>query len=100
MSSEVADKRSLISFRRASGCCPVNPVGAGMIGRCHDAEQWQHMRSLRNRLVHEYFDRPTDLAPALQRACEFTSRRHADFQSIHHYATTHLHISLNCDDRT
>ncbi len=69
------------------------------LGLIASAEQWQQMRGLRNRLVHEYFDRPADLAPALQRACEFTSRMHADFQSMYHYATTHLHLRLNRDER-
>jgi hypothetical protein len=48
------------------------------------------VRRLRNRLVHEYIDRPDDLAPALERACQFTFRMHEDFQSIRTYAREHL----------
>ena len=35
------------------------------IGLIADSEAWLEMRGLRNRLVHEYFDRPEDMAPAL-----------------------------------
>lgn len=48
------------------------------------------MRGLRNRLVHEYIDRPQDLAPALERACTFTDRMHADYRIIRSYALKHL----------
>lgn len=54
------------------------------------ADEWIEMRGLRNRLVHEYIDRPQDLAPALERACTFTDRMHADYQMIRSYALEHL----------
>lgn len=54
------------------------------------ADEWIEMRGLRNRLVHEYIDRPQDLAPALERACTFTDRMHADYQAIRGYAIEHL----------
>jgi hypothetical protein len=35
-------------------------------------------------------DRPDDLASALERACQFTHRMHADFEAMHAYALEHL----------
>lgn len=46
------------------------------------ADAWLEMRGLRNRLVHEYIDRPADLAQALQQACRFSARMHEDFLTI------------------
>lgn len=57
-----------------------------------DADAWLQMRQLRNRLVHEYMERPADLAPALQRACRFTDQMHADYQALRTYALDHLRI--------
>ena len=48
----------------------------------HSADAWLEMRRLRNRLVHEYIEQPEDLAPALERACDFTDRIHRDFHAI------------------
>lgn len=53
-------------------------------------DEWLEMRRLRNRLVHEYIDSPSDLANALQRACEFTDRMHRDFEAIAAYASGRL----------
>lgn len=64
------------------------------LGLIASADDWLQMRGLRNRLVHEYFDRPGDLAPALERACRFTERMHADYASIQAYASTHLGIGI------
>lgn len=50
------------------------------------ADEWLAMCRLRNRLVHEYIDRPDDLAPALERACRFTTRMHEDFTAMRDYA--------------
>ena len=50
------------------------------------ADEWLAMRRLRNRLVHEYIDRPDDLAPARERACRFTTRMHEDFVAMREYA--------------
>ncbi|MES1944075.1 hypothetical protein PC39_08169 [Salinisphaera sp. PC39] len=54
------------------------------------ADAWLQMRNLRNRLVHEYFDRPADMAPALERACRFTDVMHADYQAMREYAQSHF----------
>lgn len=54
------------------------------------ADAWLEMRGLRNRLVHEYFDQPGDLAPALERACGFTDEMHRDYRAIRVYADTHF----------
>ncbi len=60
------------------------------LGLVNSVDEWLQMRRLRNRLVQEYIDRPDDLAPALERACRFTDRMHADFLAIADYARTHL----------
>jgi hypothetical protein len=60
------------------------------LGLVHSVDSWLQMRRLRNRLVHEYIDRPDDLASALERACQFTHRMHADFEAMHAYAQEHL----------
>lgn len=60
------------------------------LGLVHTADTWLEMRRLRNRLVHEYIEQPADLAPALQRACEFTDWMHRDFQAIRAYAESHF----------
>lgn len=57
------------------------------------ADEWLAMRRLRYRLVHEYIDRPEDLAPALERACRFTARMHDDFLAMRNYAETHLGVA-------
>lgn len=54
------------------------------------ADEWLQMRGLRNRLVHEYIDRPADLAPALERACRFTDRMHADYLAMRGYIVSRL----------
>ena len=58
------------------------------------AEAWVDMRWLRNRLVHEYIDRPADLAAALERACRFTDDMHAGYQAMRAYAAKHRLVSL------
>lgn len=63
------------------------------LGLVAAAEPWFEKRRLRNRLVHEYIDQPGDLAAALERACRFTDRMHADYALIRSYATTHLGIA-------
>lgn len=56
------------------------------------ADDWLEMRGLRNRLVHEYIDRPQDLAPALERACRFTDRMHGDFIAMRDFASSHFDV--------
>lgn len=57
------------------------------------ADVWLQMRGLRDRLVHEYIDRPDDLAAALERACRFTDDMHDDFMRIRPYAGRFLNPS-------
>jgi hypothetical protein len=64
------------------------------LGLIASADQWLEMRGLRNRLVHEYFDRPEDLAPALERTCRLTDLIHRDYSSIREYAAGHLGIDI------
>lgn len=56
------------------------------------ADEWLEMRRLRNRLVQEYMEKPEDLAPALERACHFTDRMHADYLTLRAYAADHLGV--------
>ena len=56
------------------------------------ADEWFEMRGLSNRLVHEYIDRPEDLAPAFERACRFTEHMHTDYRAIRRYAVTRLGV--------
>ncbi|WP_020146778.1 hypothetical protein [Thioalkalivibrio sp. ALJ15] len=62
------------------------------LGLIQNADAWLQMRQLRNRLVHEYMEKPADLAPALQRACHFTDQMHTDYQTLRTYAQEHLRI--------
>lgn len=59
------------------------------------ADDWLQMRSLRNRLVHEYIDQAEELAQTLERACRFSQRMHADYLAIREYATTRLAIEAS-----
>lgn len=63
-------------------------------GLVASADDWLEMRGLRNRLVHEYIERPDELASALERACQFTQRMHIDYLSMREYALTRLDIDL------
>jgi len=62
------------------------------LGLVAAAEPWLEMRRLRNRLVHEYIERPDDLAVALQRACRFADDMHADYLRMREYARAHLRV--------
>lgn len=62
------------------------------LGLIASADDWLQMRGLRHRLVHEYSDRPVDLALALERACRFSERMYADYVAIRAYAATRLGI--------
>ena len=48
------------------------------------------MRRLRNRLVHEYIERPAGLAPALARACRFIDTMHRDHLAMRNLATSRI----------
>jgi hypothetical protein len=67
------------------------------LGLIASADQWLEMHGLRNRPVHEYFDRPEgpeDLAPALERTCRLADLIHRNYSSIREYATGHLGIDI------
>lgn len=72
---------------------------AERVGLIASADDWMAMRHLRNRLVHEYIDRPEEMAPALQRACYFTDAMHTDFQAIRQYAVETLGIPEQASPR-
>ena len=74
----------------ATGAAIDNLNRMERLGLVHSVDEWLQMRRLRNRLVHEYIDKPAELTPVLERACHFTDRMHEDFQAIDTYATTHL----------
>ena len=57
------------------------------LGHVASAVEWLQMRGLRSRLVDEYFDRPSGLAPALERACWFTEHMHIGYSTIQAYAS-------------
>lgn len=80
----------LTAAGEATGAAIDNLGRLERFGLVDSVDEWLEMRRLRNRLVHEYIERPDDLAPALERACRFTDRMHADFKAIEHYAKTHL----------
>lgn len=42
------------------------------LGLVSNADEWIAMRRLRNRLVHEYIESPTEMLPALAAALAFT----------------------------
>lgn len=62
------------------------------LGLVAAATPWLEMRRLRNRLVHEYIERPDDLALALQQACRFTDAMHGDYLRMREYARAHLGV--------
>jgi len=55
------------------------------------ADEWLQMRGLRNRLVHEYFDRPENLAP--EYTCRFTERMHTNYSTIRAHASKRFGIA-------
>lgn len=65
------------------------------LGLVTAAEPWLEMRRLRNRLVHEYIERPDDLAVALQRACRLTDPMHGDYLRMREYAHMHLGVETS-----
>lgn len=62
------------------------------LGLLHNADDWLQMRQLRNRLVHEYIEHPSELAPALERACHFTDAMHTDYHRLREYARDHMQV--------
>ncbi len=57
--------------------------GPALIQSAHD---WPAIRLTRNRLVHEYFERPDAILPALKRARDFVDTRCAAHHAIRSYA--------------
>lgn len=70
------------------------------LGLIESADEWLQMRSLCNRLVHEYFDRPEEMAPALERACRFTDCMHADYITMRNSLSKHLRGAANFDGQS
>ena len=95
MQDTVADKLLPAILRNAGenvGAAIDNLDRAARIGLVADAEAWLEMRGLRNRLVHEYFDRPEDMAPALEKAAQFTDDMHRDFGTLRQFAQSRLGV--------
>ncbi len=59
---------------------------AERLGLIPSADDWPAMRLTRNRLVHEYFERPDAMLPALNRARDFVDTLCAAHQAIRAYA--------------
>ena len=59
---------------------------AERLGLLQDADAWPAMRLIRNRLVHEYFERPEAMLPALLRARHFVDTLCAAHAAIRGYA--------------
>jgi len=95
MQDTVADKLLPTILRGAGenvGAAIDNLDRAARIGLIADSEAWLEMRGLRNRLVHEYFDRPEDMAPALEKAAQFTDDMHRDFASLRQFARSRVGV--------
>ena len=75
-----------------SGAAIDNLMRLERLELVRSAELWLQMRGLRNRLVHEYIERPEEFAPALERAFEFTEVMHRDYASIRAFITEHLGV--------
>ncbi len=61
---------------------------AERLGLIQSAGDWPAMRLTRNRLVHEYFERPDAILPALKRARDFVDTLCAAHDAIRAYAQT------------
>lgn len=59
---------------------------AERLGLLQQADEWPAMRLIRNRLVHEYFERPEAMLPALVRARQFVAILCAAHTAIRQYA--------------
>lgn len=75
MQDTLVDKL-LPAFLAAAGELPGAAIDnlsrAERLGLIDEADAWIAMRRLRNRLVHEYFDNPEEMFPALDAARRFT----------------------------
>ncbi len=58
------------------------------------SDDWISMRGLRNMLVHEYIESPSEMLIALQQARDFTEQLHDTFEAILKYAQNNLGINL------
>lgn len=59
------------------------------------SDDWIAMRGLRNMLVHEYIESPSEMLIALQQARDFTDQLHDTFLAISKYAQDNLGLSLS-----
>lgn len=59
------------------------------------ADDWIAMRGLRNMLVHEYIESPSEMLVALQQARDFTGQLHETFLAILKYAQDHLGLRVS-----
>jgi hypothetical protein len=69
--------------------CPAaldNLHRAERLGLLQHADEWAAMRLVRNRLVHEYFERPDAMLPALKRARDFVDTLCTAHHAIRSYA--------------
>lgn len=95
MQDSVVDKLIPAVLRQAgenAGAAIDNLTRMEKLELIASADDWLAMRGLRNRLIHEYIDKPQDLALTLQRACQFTSQMQNDYTTIREYTTACLGI--------
>jgi hypothetical protein len=67
-----------------------NLTRAERLGLLDDADAWIAMRRLRNRLIHEYFEVPEEMIPALKEAYRFADELHRAHERLSAYAREHL----------
>ena len=63
---------------------------AERLGLVGNTDEWIAMRGLRNLLVHEYIESPSEMLAALLQARDFTSELHDTFLAVSEYAQSHL----------
>ncbi len=93
MQDTIIDKL-LPQLLRASGELPGTAIDnlnrAERLELIIDANSWIMMRRLRNKLVHEYIDSPTEMLSALQQAQKFATQLHETTRRTDTYIKTHL----------
>lgn len=62
------------------------------LGVVQDVERWLEARSLRDRLVHEYVDRPEDFAEDLKLAEEYTDLLIQTYNRVRDYAADRIGV--------
>jgi hypothetical protein len=95
MQDTVIDKL-LPQLLKVAGETPMAAIDnlnrAERLGFLSDADTWLQMRRLRNRLVHEYFETPDEMVPALKQAAAFTGELHSAAGAMSDYAVAHLGV--------